>query len=154
MATASATTSSFVPTSSQWRTETINLSSSTFSGKPSIRARFEFVNYVGNNIYIDDINIGGNVVGINEQLAEQFNFRAFPNPSRGDIAVSFTTSKTESIKLQVFDMAGRLVDDVVNTIATAGDHNFLIGNNNKNGIYLLKITIGDKEFQNRISFVK
>jgi PKD repeat protein len=154
LATASATTSSFVPTSSQWRTETINLSSSTFSGKPSIRARFEFVNYVGNNIYIDDINIGGNVVGINEQLAEQFNFRAFPNPSRGDIAVSFTTSKTESIKLQVYDMAGRLVDDAVNTIATAGDHNFVIDANNKNGIYLLKITIGDKEFQNRISFVK
>jgi PKD repeat protein len=154
LATAPATTAAFSPTSSQWRTETINLTTSTYSGKPSVRARFEFVNYVGNNIYIDDINIDGNVVGINEQLAEQFNFRAFPNPSKGDISVSFTTSKTETVKLQVYDMAGRLVDDAVNTITTAGDHNFVIDANNKNGIYLLKITIGDKEFQNRISFVK
>ncbi|HQK97637.1 MAG TPA: T9SS type A sorting domain-containing protein, partial [Bacteroidia bacterium] len=152
--TAPATTAAFSPTSSQWRTETINLTTSTFSGKPSVRARFEFVNYVGNNIYIDDINISGNVVGINEQLAEEFNFRAFPNPSKGDIAVSFTTSKTDAVKMQVFDMAGRLVDDAVNATAIAGDHQYVINANNKNGIYLLKITIGDKEFQNRISFVK
>jgi hypothetical protein len=143
-----------VPTSTQWRTETISLSSNTFSGKPSVRARFEYVNYVGNNIYIDDINIGGNVVGINEQLAEEFNFKAYPNPSLGDIAVSFTTSKTDAVKLQVFDMAGRLVDDAVNTLASAGDHQYVINANNKNGMYLLKISIGNKEFQNRISFVK
>ena len=143
-----------MPTSSQWRTETVSLSSSTFSGKPSIRARFEFVNYVGNNIYIDDINISGNVVGINEQLADEFNYKAFPNPSLGDVSVSFTTSKSDAVKLQVFDMAGRLVDDAVNTFTTTGDHQYVISANNKNGIYLLKITIGDKEFQNRISFVK
>ena len=154
LATAPATTGSFVPTSTQWRTETISLSSSTFSGKPSVRARFEYVNYVGNNIYIDDINIGGNVVGINEQLAEEFNFKSFPNPSLGDIAVSFTTSKSDALKLQVYDMAGRLVDDVLNTYAAAGDHQYVINANNKNGIYILKITIGDKEFQNRISFVQ
>ncbi len=154
LATALATTASFVPTSSQWRTETVSLSSSTFSGKPSIRARFEFVNYVGNNIYIDDINISGNVVGINEQLADEFNYKAFPNPSLGDVSVSFTTSKSDAVKLQVFDMAGRLVDDAVNTFTTTGDHQYVISANNKNGIYLLKITIGDKEFQNRISFVK
>ena len=154
LATAPATTGSFVPTAAQWRTETINLSSTTFSGKPSVRARFEYVNYVGNNIYIDDVNMGGNVVGINEQLAEEFNFRAFPNPSQGDITVSFTTSKSDAVNLQVFDMAGRLVDDLLNVLTAAGDHQYVISSNNKNGMYLLKITIGDQEFQNRISFVK
>ncbi len=50
-------TSAFTPTSVQWRTETINLSS--YSGSGNILVSFKNLGYYGNNIYIDNIGITG-----------------------------------------------------------------------------------------------
>ncbi|NBR14231.1 MAG: PKD domain-containing protein, partial [Crocinitomicaceae bacterium] len=55
--TAAATTSAFVPTSSQWRTETINLN--TYVGNSGAILAFRNLADYGNNLYIDNINITG-----------------------------------------------------------------------------------------------
>jgi len=55
LATASARTSSFTPTSSEWRTETINLSA--FSGASSVQFVFVSRSAYGNYIYMDNINM-------------------------------------------------------------------------------------------------
>lgn len=54
---AGTTTAAFVPTSSQWRTETINLSSYIASG--SVLVSFKNLGYFGNNIYVDNISMTG-----------------------------------------------------------------------------------------------
>jgi len=55
--TAAATTASFVPTTAQWRTETINLN--TYVGNTGAILAFRNLADYGNNLYIDNINITG-----------------------------------------------------------------------------------------------
>ncbi|MDW8274549.1 MAG: PKD domain-containing protein, partial [Chitinophagales bacterium] len=54
--TSSFTNTNFQPTSSQWRTDSINLSTG-IAGQPSVRFAFVGINNYGNNIYLDNINI-------------------------------------------------------------------------------------------------
>ncbi len=58
--TAAATTAAFVPTASQWRTETINLT--TYINNPSVQLAFRNLAGYGNNLYVDNINITGTAV--------------------------------------------------------------------------------------------
>jgi hypothetical protein len=57
LATAPQTTGTFIPTQTQWATETISLSS--FIGQ-TIQLAFETVNDFGNNLYVDNIQLIGN----------------------------------------------------------------------------------------------
>lgn len=152
LATAPNTSSSFLPTTAQWRTEVVSLISNTFSGRPSVRARFEFTNYQGNNIYIDDIQISG-TVGINEVLAEKFNFNAWPNPSKGDINIKFETVSQENISFELYDVTGRLVDANKPSQIGAGVQQMIIPAAGKSGVYILKMNIGNESFQQKITFI-
>ncbi|MHC1706022.1 MAG: choice-of-anchor J domain-containing protein [Bacteroidales bacterium] len=55
LATAPVTTSSFIPAASQWRSDTVDLSS--FTGQPRVFIKFMAINGYGNNLYIDDVRI-------------------------------------------------------------------------------------------------
>ena len=47
---------------------------------------------------------------------------AYPNPSRGDVTISFTVPRAGEITLRVFDMAGRVVRTLVSESLPAGSH--------------------------------
>ncbi len=55
LGTASATTSSFVPTTAQWRSETVSLNS--YVGIPNLIISFKNLSGNGQNLYIDNINV-------------------------------------------------------------------------------------------------
>ena len=55
LATAAATTASFTPTTTQWRTETVNLSS--FVGNSKVIVAFKNLSGNGNRLFVDNINI-------------------------------------------------------------------------------------------------
>lgn len=57
LATASATTNSFTPTSAQWRTETVSLTS--YIGQANVIIAFKNLSGYGNNLYVDNINVTG-----------------------------------------------------------------------------------------------
>jgi PKD repeat protein len=57
LATAAATTASFVPTATQWRTETINLT--PYVGNSKVIVSFKNLSGYGNNLYVDNINLTG-----------------------------------------------------------------------------------------------
>jgi len=57
LATAPNSTTAFVPTSAQWRTDTINISA--YAGQPSVQFDFQLISGYGNIVYIDNINIAG-----------------------------------------------------------------------------------------------
>ena len=47
---------------------------------------------------------------------------AYPNPSRGDVTISFVLPKTSTAILQVFDVAGRVVRTLLNETLPAGPY--------------------------------
>ena len=107
---------------------------------------------VGNNIYIDDINITG-LVGVNEILAEQFSFKAWPNPSSSNLNVQLDLPSSTSVTLELFDALGRKIDASQPSTVSKGLFNYSLVNKNYSGVYILKVNVGDKVFQQKVMFI-
>ncbi|MFN3874458.1 MAG: M43 family zinc metalloprotease [Flavobacteriales bacterium] len=108
LATAPNTTSSFVPSGpAQWGyTEISGISSS--SHVPNFRFKFEFISNGGNNIYIDDININGQPVGIDELAAGGSPLAVYPNPAHAEATVVARLPQAGALAFEVLDMTGRV----------------------------------------------
>ncbi|NNF02027.1 MAG: T9SS type A sorting domain-containing protein [Bacteroidia bacterium] len=141
LATAGLISSNFIPTStSQWREETVNLSTSSVSGRDNVMFKIEYTNDTGNNLYIDDINITG-VVGTEEISAAALNLNIFPNPTEGNTTVGFTLLEDSDVKIEVIDMLGRSLNTVSDAKLNSGQHQFEITDELTAGMYFIKLTI-------------
>ena len=72
-------------------------------------------------------------------------FNLYPNPSNGNFNLQFDTTSTDRIELQLFDITGRLVRELLFTnVATRFSESISFENTAK-GVYLLKIKNGNKQ---------
>jgi hypothetical protein len=77
LATASNTTVGFTPSASQWRRDSVSMSS--YAGEAEVLVMFTSISNYGNNLYVDDIFMGDMTTGIREnQLSELI---VYPNPA-------------------------------------------------------------------------
>lgn len=148
LSTAGVISSSFVPTASQWVTKTVNLASVATS--TSLMVMFKFTSDAGNNIYIDDINIMGNV-GVNE-LANNINFNVYPNPAEDNTIISFSLLENQKTDLRIIDVVGREISAVFSGNLAAGEHQYSIAENTKlsAGAYFIRLTVGGKSFTKKL----
>ena len=117
------TTSSWTPTSqADWVTVHVtNVTSNYFS--QNFKFKFRFEGEGGNNFYLDDINLYAGapsneiVLGINE-LNESINdISLYPNPTDGELNVSFSASKNKDMQFQVLDITGKIIqNNLVNAV--------------------------------------
>lgn len=129
-------TGNFVPTSSQWREETLNLSS--YAGQTNIRFKFQYIYKGGNNFYLDDINFGL-TTGV-EDLNRDIALSVFPNPvSGGSLAASFNLKENNTITISLIAIDGRELP-LSTSYLTAG-HQFIQLNvaDVPKGVYVLNI---------------
>ncbi len=134
-------TTSFIPTASQWRQESINIGS--FGGITNFK--FENVNGYGNQLYIDDINIAG-AVPIEDLVGNEFTIQ--PNPSAG--FVTLLGAAYTDMNIQLINASGRLVYDQTHTFEgstqldftdlAAGVYFIRLNNNNMTAIKKLVLT--------------
>ncbi len=112
LATAPNQTASFIPTNqSEWTTRTVDLSS--IATATNVRFKFEFTSGLGNNIYIDDINIGG-AVGI-EDYSVIGSFNIYPNPTNSSAEVSFyLNDNVQNLSIKVKNAVGQDVTHIIN----------------------------------------
>jgi hypothetical protein len=99
LATAAATTSAFTPSANQWRNETISLDS--FAGMNEVMIRYELYGRRGNNIYIDNIQVIDNQVGLPE-INQDF-FPVYPMPASEKIRFSNKNFR----QAEIFDLTGQ-----------------------------------------------
>lgn len=105
LSTASGTTSTaFTPNAEQWQTALVNLGS--FAGESDVLIRFQAKSGGGNNIWLDDINIAVNALGL--AATEQQDFMLFPNPAAEKLTIKFAENLNQA-SLNLRDAAGRLV---------------------------------------------
>lgn len=128
LATTADETSFFIPDSSQWRQESIDLSA--YAGLDEIMIVFRGISGWGNNIYLDNINLNG--VNFATLKEESFPALIYPNPlSKGQI-LNIKTSYAGNIEVMVIDMIGKIVSK------STQNSNFTIETSNlKAGSYLL-----------------
>jgi hypothetical protein len=132
-------TDSFVPNSSQWRKDSINLTSFINGGK--VLPAFRNTNGYENNIYLDDINI--RTLTINPNL-KATGFLVTPNPARNNILVQFYPNPTNLKSIQLYNLVGqKLAETTIATGLGATAYNFDI-NRYPAGTYIIRAVFADK----------
>ena len=126
----------FVPTSSEWAMETVDLSS--YAGQ-TIQLKFEFTNDWENDFYLDDIKVTGTGGGggVHEVNLDAF-VNVFPNPSTGPVNVDITAPGLGQTDIVVYNMVGEVVDQVsYNALSPKKAKINLEGK--PNGLYFVKV---------------
>ncbi|MBK8499980.1 MAG: PKD domain-containing protein [Flavobacteriales bacterium] len=108
LVTGGTVTGSFVPTSSQWGyTELTNIGPANHVS--DFRFKFVFESDGGNNLYLDDININGMPVGVEELAASASGLSLLPNPTTGATQLAFELDRAAHVRVEVLDALGRTV---------------------------------------------
>ncbi|MNK01893.1 Pregnancy-associated plasma protein-A [compost metagenome] len=132
LATANATTSTFIPNDSQWRSETVDLSS--FAGSGSVWIVFKNIAGNGNNLYIDNINVTGTTTGLSVNQNELNLVSVYPNPSTGLVTINSGSASLDAVK--VFNSVGQVVYEIKGL--EAGKQELDLGSMAK-GVYTLHV---------------
>ena len=95
-------TEAFVPTASEWRKDSINLSQ--YIGQNNLLLTFRNTTGYENNIYLDDINL--RTLTVNPNLKAK-GFLVTPNPASGRLSVQFYPQPDGLQAVQLFSVSGQ-----------------------------------------------
>jgi hypothetical protein len=116
----------------------------------NFRYKFRFESTGGNNVYLDDINIYAgapssvNVLGIEEQIAVE-SLSVFPNPTDGELNVTFNMVTPKAMSFVVTDVLGKTIQ-TQNIQAAAGANAVVLSTEGiASGMYLLQIGDGSNK---------
>jgi len=110
--------------------------------------------YVGSSCNTWGFPVSGRLVKYTDQtgviqetppaLVSVFNTSVSPNPFNSSAIISYTLPNTNQVSLSVYDISGRQVVELVNSIREAGTHSVTFdGSNLASGIYFYRLTAGD-----------
>ena len=152
LSTMAAATTSFVPSAaSNWRHETVNLS--TYAGQPNVLVRFKGTSAYGNNLYVDNVNVAA-AVGIDENnLVTGVN--VYPNPMANQASVDFNLTSDNNVSMVLVNTVGQLVMTENLGNMSAGIHTYQMDASSlSNGLYFLNITVGNSTITKKVSINK
>jgi PKD repeat protein len=147
--TASIQSTAFYPTqTTQWKLETTTIPA--FLLTTGFRFKFVFSGHGGNNIFIDDINI--DITTGTKDIADVIeNAILFPNPTNNSPLLTFTLSQTKSLTIDVYNILGKKVNSVINTIYDEGKHEVKLNTSNlSSGMYIVQINDGTRAINKQL----
>ena len=81
--------------------------------------------------------------------------QAYPNPFNPSTTINFDLPVDNHVHLQVYDVQGRLVQELSNSVLNAGYHQFIWNANRyASGAYIIKLTAGDFITTQKITLIK
>jgi PKD repeat protein len=141
--TAENTNGTFVPSDSEWRFEEMTNLTSDFATS-NFRVKFEFTSGGGNHLYLEDINIFGDVSlnTINTEAGVEA-IKYFPNPSNGnDVSLSINLINTSNVTVNIYDVVGKKIQSVNLGMVQGGKHALPLNLNQlSTGTYLFETLI-------------
>lgn len=67
----------------------------------------------------------------------------YPNPFNPEVTISFSIPKEQIVYLAIYDLSGRLIENILSNLKLAGEHQFTWnGSNHPSGIYFVTIKSG------------
>lgn len=137
----------FVPTTSQWRTETISLNN--LVGQSKVMFSFENKSAWGQYLYIDNINLTG-VAGISQDQSQPSLFNVYPNPNHGKFTLDVFASASGDFTLDVRNVLGQVVySEKLNNLNGAYRTDLNVSQYG-NGIYFVTLKSANEEFTKKV----
>jgi hypothetical protein len=134
----------FIPSSDDvWKTANIDLKPIIAnSSKNRVRIKLEFTaSSYSNNLYIDNVNIFGNL-SLQENPLNQMNFNIVPNPTSNDKGINIEyIANDKPITFELIDLQGKVLKSETNQ-STNGliSHNLKLSNQLESGYYTIRIS--------------
>lgn len=115
----------FVPSGpDQWGYAEVTTISASYHVS-NFRVRFEFISDGGNNLYIDDVNINGINVGLEQVFGNDApTLRVMPNPAKDNAQAVLNVSQGGKVNVDVLDVLGRTVVGVHSGDLPQGESRF------------------------------
>lgn len=111
--------------------------------------RLKMVDYDGSFSFSNTVSIFWNEIETHQLLA------VYPNPSKGIFNFDLETIGKSDVKIEIFAMDGRLVQQYDGIIEEVGRHTKAIDLTEfANGMYLYQITIDQERFNGKINLIK
>jgi hypothetical protein len=134
----------FVPTTSQWRTDSINVSSYALNNE--VRFRFRNINRGGNNIYLDNIKVSSKTI---KNILRDKGLLIYPNPVHNKLVVQHYAVPTNLQSINIYNEQGKRVKSIsyhknANTIETIQLGGLA------NAVYLVELLYSDKKVVERV----
>jgi hypothetical protein len=139
------TTTPFIPSASEWRKDSVNLTPYINKGPVMIA----FANSTGNenDVYIDDINLYRK--GTQNSLNEQ-GWLITPNPTNGPLTVQFSTTPVNLKGIVLYNSTGQKVaEKIVGGNTTATSYQFNLGRY-AGGVYVVRLVYSDHTVSRKI----
>ena len=106
----------------------------------------------GNNIYIDNINIGSSSVGIDNIQKEENSFHVFPNPASGTLQIEITNFSEAQTEVAIYNSIGQLlINENVGRLSSGIQILPMDISSLGSGIYLIQVTQGGVKQQQIIT---
>lgn len=148
---------SFVPTAAQWKLTTISSALlNAVINKPSVKFRFYFKSDPdrngSNNIYIDQINITGNIATSMTDLEQSLGLMVYPNPTNGSATVDLNLKDNETVKISVVDLVGRVLEETTKTMSGAGNMTHTVNKNGSfaQGVYIINVEVNNQRISKKL----
>ena len=106
--------------------------------------------------YLSFFNYKANTLGIENPLTNNYSLNVYPNPFSDKTSIQFDLIKDTFVKLNIYDLQGRLIKVLLNNELQSGKHKFLwnktdlTGGKVQEGIYFYKLEIGKDNFVGKL----
>jgi|GEM_PF-2145667 len=98
----------------------------------------------------------GTFLSVDEPLVDNFTIlRTFPNPFNPVLTIQYNLKKTVAVTLKTYNLAGQLVDILVDERQNPGSYQIRWnGTNRPSGLYLIHLSVGDKQYFSKSLLLK
>jgi hypothetical protein len=146
-------TQTYTPTTTgDWRTDTVNMNA--FGGKNNVIIRFKAVSAAGNNLFVDDVNLSDEALGIAENTAIS-GMSIYPNPFAENTQLDFTLVHAQTIQLSVTNTLGQVVTPMQTLVLPAGHNQVMLNCSNlSSGMYFVNLTSENFRKTNKVNILK
>ena len=142
----------YTPTPAQFTTYTVSLNAVATNNNVMFRWEFYAGTSLGNNLYLDDINIVDAATTGIKNIEAEVGLTIYPNPSSSNVNISFNLTEKQNVSVNVVDMLGRTVETIPTAQYASGETVLSIGNKTtyQAGVYFVNININGQQVSKKI----
>ena len=105
-----------------------------------------------NNIYLDQINITGNIVTGITEIEKSIGLSIYPNPTQSSSTVDFYIPENKTAKISLVDIMGRVFEETIKIADNEGHISQLINQSGtlSAGVYIVNIDFENKRVSKKL----